>query len=217
MKKIKIWPSALDRLFKCQASFFLKQFNLETKVATKGKEIHKKIELYLRGKGELTKEIKPYVDYLTSQEFASGKWVIETKFKLPKFPEVSGAVDAYWWSEKRQMLNVVDFKTGRYRVYADNNSQLLCYTMLILANLGIKPKGIINTIVQPAVSIYPNQVSLGQDEIDNFLLKINGILKTYIIDKKPTAEEQYGDHCVFCPSAIYCKEYLRNTLKGLEL
>ena len=115
---------------------------------------------------------------------------------------LEGTPDVYGYDEVSKTLHVIDYKTGRSYVVAENNDQLLAYAMLIMNHHDDWPIdrieiAILNT-QHDAVNRY---VYMGTLYIERLKARIERALE------KNSMEESFGKPggwCHFCPSKRYC-------------
>ena len=115
---------------------------------------------------------------------------------------LEGTPDVYGYDEDSKTLHIIDYKTGRSYVVAENNDQLLAYAMLVMHRhddwkIEQIQLAILNT-QHDAVNRY---VYMGTLYIERLKARIERALE------KNTLEEFFGkpgSWCQFCPSKRYC-------------
>jgi len=110
-------------------------------------------------------------------------------------------------------IHIVDLKTGRYPISAKNNSQLLCYAILVLVNE--KDSIFLNKSrgLKTRLSIFQNEtlssVSISKDELIDFKTELDEALN---LIKQDTTQRKAGKWCSFCPAKPICKEYIKELM-----
>lgn len=115
---------------------------------------------------------------------------------------LEGTPDVYGYNEETKTLHIIDYKTGRSYVIAENNEQLLAYALLIMEyhtdwNIERIELAILNT-QHDAVNRYVYTSKLYTDR-----------LKKQIIEAREKNSQDFsfgrpGKWCTFCPAKRYC-------------
>lgn len=103
------------------------------------------------------------------------------------------------------VLHIVDFKFGRNRVHAAENHQLTLYAIGAMDTLGITPKTVILSILQPRVSEKADSWIAPLDYIEDMRLKFSIAAR---LASAPTPPFVAGDHCRYCPALGACPRAL---------
>ena len=115
---------------------------------------------------------------------------------------LEGTPDVYGYDEASKTLHIIDYKTGRGYVVAENNDQLLAYAMLILhRHYDWKIEQIELAILNTQHDAVNRHVYMGTFYVEKLKEKIEKALE------KNNAEESFGkpgNWCQFCPSKRYC-------------
>ena len=115
---------------------------------------------------------------------------------------LEGTPDVYGYDESSKTLHIIDYKTGRGYVVAENNDQLLAYAMLILhRHYDWKIEQIEIAILNTQHDAVNRHVYMGTFYVEKLKEKIEKALE------KNNAEESFGkpgSWCQFCPSKRYC-------------
>ena len=123
--------------------------------------------------------------------------------------QLYGTADAVLTSENNKHLIIVDLKTGKQKVKAKENFQLMTYAGMTAMNLKIKPATVTLMIIQPTdvksgVSVWVTDLK----EIDQHMAKAERAMAS--------AKFQRGRHCRYCPAKVQCTEGLE-VLSKLEV
>jgi hypothetical protein len=128
----------------CPASAHLPQIEGKTGAAgVEGDRLHKLAECLLRDRGFKAKPsdvalVQQYVTYCNT--IVAADTYVEHRVYLPSVhSEAFGTMDFIAWDSKSKILWVVDLKTGKHRVDAANNDQLLFGAVGVEDTLDIKP------------------------------------------------------------------------------
>ncbi len=137
--------------------------------------------------------VKERCDYLFKEQHVSA----EVADKV-----LRGTPDVYGYDSKRKTLYVLDYKTGRSYVKAENNEQLLSYALLVLDNhpdwdIEKVELAILNT-QHDAVDVYSFA-----GKLPTMTLK-SSIEKAIEANSKGQTFGKPGKWCQFCPSKRYC-------------
>ena len=115
---------------------------------------------------------------------------------------LQGTPDVYGYNEASKTLHIIDYKTGRSYVVAENNDQLLAYAMLVMhRHDDWKVEKIELAILNTHHDAVNRHVYMGAIYIEKLKAKIERALE------KNTLEESFGrpgSWCQFCPSKRYC-------------
>lgn len=217
-------PSAAERWMTCPGSVHLiSTLNIVNRggaAANRGTAIHmcceKALDQNLRCENyigvkfldlEITDEMaqigQVYVDFINS---ASGDKFYEQKVSVDKYvPECFGTADAVIC--KPEKLVIVDLKTGRIRVDAKENKQLLVYALgaFLKYDWIYDFKEITIVIVQPVL-----------DSIDSYTITLDELLAfgqklieaKAQIDSRPDFFVQSDHACQWCPAKFACPEHI---------
>ena len=123
-------------------------------------------------------------------------------------PNGFGTVDAAIYDRVRKHLIIVDLKTGRIPVYAEDNEQLKIYALATINTLGVKADKITMAISQNG---FLSTSTITMFELDRFREDL-ALVGTKII----TGDTDYvasASTCLFCPVAPTCAAF-HNKLIG---
>lgn len=103
-----------------------------------------------------------------------------------------------------ELIYIIDLKTGRNKVDADGNSQMLLYAIGFIQKFGLRPR-IINAIVQP--SIYSiNAYEYTKDQVNewykNQAQSMTEIAEEKLVYRPSEKACKYCDHREFCNERI---------------
>jgi hypothetical protein len=121
--------------------------------------------------------------------------------------KVGGSTDLLGLSDDGKTLLSLDYKFGRNRVTAENNSQLLFYPMCArrdkkTADMFAKVEKLVLVIIQPQVKGVVDTWECTIKDLDAFELAFNKALdKVYL----PNPPRTPGSHCNWCPAAPFCE------------
>lgn len=139
----------------------------------------------------------------------------ETRVDLSDlYPGMQGTPDALILDNEKRHLHVVDLKTGREWVSANNNSQLMLYAhgALLLSE---------NQVETITLHIYQNNERSGQNinthtfttsYLNNFITNVKNILQLY---NKGIYSFTTGEQCKYCPVQQHCVVYTTKATEGL--
>jgi len=115
---------------------------------------------------------------------------------------LEGTPDVYGYDEEAKTLHVIDYKTGRRYVTAENNDQLLAYAMLVLnRHNDWKIENIELAILNTHHDAVNRHFYMGKTYIE----KLKERVKEAVV--KNDNDESFGkpgNWCQFCPSKKYC-------------
>jgi hypothetical protein len=126
---------------------------------------------------------------------------------------LEGTPDVYGYDEASKTLQIIDYKTGRSYVVAENNDQLLAYAMLVMhRHDDWKVEKIELAILNTQHDAVNRHVYMGTLYLERLKARIERALE------KNTLEESFGrpgSWCQFCPSKRYCiRQKSYQTLKN---
>ena len=115
---------------------------------------------------------------------------------------LEGTPDVYGYDEASKTLHVIDYKTGRGYVVAENNDQLLAYALLVMnRHDDWKIERIEVAILNTQHNAVNSHVYTDTLSIERLKARIDKAVK------KNNLEESFGkpgSWCQFCPSKRYC-------------
>ncbi len=117
-----------------------------------------------------------------------------------------GSIDMLGFSEDGTTAIILDYKTGRVAVEANENKQLYFYTLCAktdrtTAYLLKNVKRFVSVIVQPYVYDEPDEYVFDNDKLNAFTVEVNNAIEQTKTDSPPTVA---GSHCAFCPKSAIC-------------
>ena len=193
-------PSSINRFVKCNLWEFLpSEGKTEEQIAylAERSKDHERLE-----KEEFRDSESQCRDYFLKVKSSCSPFLKEQRLSTEIEDEhLSGTPDVYGYDEKTKTLYILDYKTGRMLVKAEENQQLLAYALLILDNYPhFEPEKIELTIL----NTQHDQISswsCSKKEID--ILK--GLIGIAIrMHRKKEVSARKGDWCFFCPAKRYC-------------
>jgi hypothetical protein len=213
----KASPSAYSRWGTCAGSLTLEQKlndkNLlppdeSSPAAEEGTRLHDIAERALLGQDvEVPEVIQEYVDYC--RELSKlGIFLVEAKAKLIYSPEETGTVDfAVYYDD---VLHIVDLKSGRFPVPAENNRQLAIYALGL-----VKPetKTVRMTIHQGGVADTWEVCRQDLNEIAHEVMERAKLA----LDDEVTTLTPSNKACHWCPAKAYCPENAKIFFDDLEV
>lgn len=227
MKHSPLGASSIKRIRACNASY-LRSMGLPplptSKAALEGTRLHDLAEKRINENNvkDLDKEpiqIRDYVRDCIEFKKEAELYGVETRVSILGHENLLfGTVD--FWFYKDETLYLVDLKTGRTKVNAIFNEQLLYYTNGVIDSQlkEKKVKKVVNMIYQ---------IHSDMDYVDEFEPSIESVLdfkekliklKTDLdclemeVKKGLKLKGNVGDHCVFCPAKNTCMEYQSDLL-----
>ena len=115
---------------------------------------------------------------------------------------LGGTPDVYGYDEASKTLHVIDYKTGRSYVVAENNDQLLAYAMLVMnRHDDWKIEQIELAILNTQHDAVNRHVYMGTLYVERLKARIEKALEKNIIEE---SFGRPGGWCHFCPSKRYC-------------
>lgn len=115
---------------------------------------------------------------------------LERRFRHPWIEEHGGTIDVIVYDEDTATLHIVDYKHGKYEVFAAGNSQLKCYLNLARKEFP-DAKRFFATIFQPRVKNVPDTAEFTAAELADHELAV--------LDASVSEEYHTGEHCQWCP------------------
>ena len=226
MEHAKLSPSGASRWATCPASLnkSLLYENKTNPQAQWGTVVHDLGEKMLKNKNidvdsyeeEQLEVASEYADYCNSVMGKAPVVLIEEKFDLSCIsPNTFGTGDCTILNEDGT-LHVIDLKTGRNLVYADNNWQLMLYGIGAIEELKM-----LYTITSVKLHIVQNRVGhidtweLSVDALMEFKEWIIGRAKLALSDNAPFNPEEKA--CQYCPHQQNCNalyEHVTTVITG---
>ena len=117
---------------------------------------------------------------------------------------LEGTPDVYAFDPKEKTLYVLDYKTGKRNVLAENNKQLLTYALLVREN---HPDWNFENLILAVLNTQSDQVNIfryplsAQDYLDTLRSSIQKAIAT---NQNKKLFGYTGEWCQFCPSKRYC-------------
>jgi hypothetical protein len=142
--------------------------------------------------------IQPYVDFVEKLPSRAH----EVQFGSLILSDHGGTIDTL--SVVGDHAAIVDLKSGKWKVPADESTQLLCYAGLVGEHFP-NVKTFMCTIIQPRVWKKPKTVTYTVDQVSEFRGRVIRAAFSYDVIA--------GDHCRFCPLRPRCskgQEYARS-------
>lgn len=201
MKKTAFRPSSISRYTNCN---LWKHLPIEEKTPEqlaylqKGTDAHKRLE-----EERFTEEESSCKEYFEKVKSHCIYFFKEQHLEMDFDGEfLEGTPDVYGYNEDSKTLHILDYKTGRSYVVAENNDQLLAYAMLVMhRHDDWKIEQIELAILNTQHDAVNRHVYMGTLYIERLKTRIKKALE------KNTLEESFGrpgSWCHFCPSKRYC-------------
>ena len=235
-KHSKYSPSSAERWFACPGSIKLSEGIEREPVgrpALVGTFIHNMAEMLMKGhlegitledywlgKSETVENVKIYadqdmidcakfyVDYIEKRSNElEAKPLIEEQVSIEEInAECWGTSDAILFN--KDVIEVVDLKTGKWPVSPQNNLQMSIYALGALARYGHEDMKVIMTIVQPRA----------KDKVRSWETTAEYLVDWGFSDLKnaldaceaETPNYAFGEQCRFCPAKRVCETYKLN-------
>lgn len=235
-KHSKYSPSSAERWFACPGSIKLSEGIEREPVgrpALVGTFIHNMAEMLMKGhlegvtledywlgKSETVEDVKIYadqdmidcakfyVDYIESRaKELNTKPLIEEQVSIEEInPECWGTSDAILFN--KEIIEVVDLKTGKWPVSPENNLQMSIYALGALARYGHEDMKVIMTIVQPrSKQSVRSWETTAEYLVDWGFSDLKNALDACEAEKPNYA---FGEQCRFCPAKRVCETYKLN-------
>ena len=201
MKKTAFRPSSISRYTNCN---LWKHLPTEDKTPEqlaylqKGTDAHKRLE-----EERFTNEEASCKEYFEKVKSHCIYFFKEQHLEMDFDGEfLEGTPDVYGYDEASKTLHIIDYKTGRSYVVAENNDQLLAYAMLVMnRHDDWKIEQIDLAILNTQHDAVNRHIYMGTLYIKRIKARIEKALE------KNTLEESFGkpgSWCQFCPSKRYC-------------
>lgn len=164
-----------------------------------------------------------YVRFVTDVLFGREsriEWGVETKVPLWYEPEHRGTVD-FWWIDPVDVLDVLDYKSGRVEVVAEKNTQLLSYAIGLMdaRELWDDVVRVRLGILQPFVGGFrghePTWWEVGVEELRRYKQELGWLAQEA---REPLVRSRLipGEkQCRFCPAKAFCPAIEEEARKAL--
>ena len=224
-KHSKYSPSSAERWFACPGSIKLSEGIEREPVgrpALVGTFIHNMAEMLMKGhlegvtledywlgKSETVENVEIYADQdieKKSNELIATP-LIEEQVSIEDInAECWGTSDAILFN--KDVIEVVDLKTGKWPVSPQNNLQMSIYALGALARYGHEDMKVIMTIVQPrAKDKVRSWETTAEYLVDWGFSDLKNALDACEAEKPNYA---FGEQCRFCPAKRVCETYKLN-------
>ena len=204
----RMGPSSLSVLEKCPGSFWLPdtsdRMDYIEEASTKGDRHHKALEELAKDTDAIIPEhfpidIRAAVGHYRKTLEGADKFGFEERVSAPSFhEELWGTCDFYAY--KNDVLYIIDYKSGKKQIKAEDNLQLGAYALMVEETLGLKPKRYVLGITQKGV--------LRLEKLDNLKKYVDRITK--IVDNIKEAKSAPIEHLnpdpdcsLFCTARAY--------------
>lgn len=235
-KHAKYSPSGAERWFACPGSIKLSEGVEREPVgrpALVGTFVHNMAEMLMKGhlegvsledywlgKSETVEDViiyadqdmidcaKFYVDYIEGRaKELKAKPLIEEQVGIEEInPECWGTSDAIIFN--KEVIEVVDLKTGKWPVSPENNLQMSIYALGALARYGNENMKVIMTIVQPrSKHKVRSWETTAEYLVDWGFSDLKNALDACEVDEPNYI---FGKQCRFCPAKRVCETYKSN-------
>ena len=194
-------PSSITRYINCNLWSFLpsqkRSPEYETYLAARTED-HKRLE-----KEEFSEKESSCAAYFFSIKERCDYFFKEQRLSMEIGEKVfGGTADVYGYDEKYHKLYVLDYKTGRTYVKAEDNDQLLSYALLAMEN---HPDWEIEEVELAILNTQYDSVNIHEFRGNTPLLTLKSRIEWGI--KANASEGSFGKPgkwCQFCPSKQYC-------------
>ena len=217
---IELRPSSSNRWMKCSGSIYydLNRENTSGPAAERGTYIHDIAGNMLLGKDidvdvddEALSIASQYFDYVRTlhEEMFEPVVYVEERMELDEY--TGGTPDCVLVERSGDVVHIVDLKTGRGQVSAEENSQLMLYLVMIINALDIN----VNTcrmvlhIVQPTVE--SNSWTVNADYYRAFVLDYLQARERIVNEKAEYSPSP--DVCRWCLGAAECSARREDIVK----
>jgi hypothetical protein len=192
-KHCRLSPSSSERWLACPYSAQTDLPRFTNEAAEKGTSLHSLAGDVLAGRAT-TDGLKPkdvraidmYVDHVHAN---GGEYLVEHFWESIAIDDFGGTADCVIF--KHGKIAVYDFKSGKWPVEAEDNTQLLSYASIVAEQMDVD--GFYGVIVQPnskdGRKVKATEYSLEQVSEHHENVKIAAV----------SDHKQVGDHCMFCP------------------
>jgi hypothetical protein len=223
----QISPSSADRWTRCPGSVALSEklkvelgiTDTTSDAAQRGTDIHNYSADVWDGNidmaevpSDMQAEVADYLAQVKKYAKRFGDPNIEVELFAPRWANTWGTADAVFIKGKTMVI--LDLKTGRIPVVAEDNLQLLCYASLAREHYGIDPAKIILAIWQPnAGDGLPalREWTIKRAELDRYAAELKWAIER--------ADSKVGrltffpgeKQCRWCPAAGHCKTQRRTS------
>jgi len=199
--KIAFRPSSISRYTHCNLWRHLpKEEKTPEELAylKKGTDEHKRLEQELFTDKET--ECQAYFEKIKSRCIYFFK---EQHLEMEIDAEfLQGTPDVYGYDEDSKTLHIIDYKTGRSYVVAENNDQLLAYALLVMnRHNDWKIEQIELAILNTQHDAVNRHVYMGTLYVERLKARIERAVEKNIIEE---SFGRPGGWCQFCPSKRYC-------------
>ena len=222
-----ISASKLERIMLCPASYSMEKYlpDQQNDAAIRGTAIHELSQMLFTNQlfdgskydNEMIDIALNYVDYLKKVSVQADYMAVELNLTpaLSKLhPDLGGTADAVYLIGNN--LHVIDLKTGRVVVDAENNKQLMMYALgayLALGGESYKIKNFYLSIYQPYTEI--KTIHVGLMEMDAFK---NELLKIAELANDPLAPFNAGTkQCKYCKAKAVCPTLKDRVMKNVQI
>jgi len=211
-------PSDSKRWMTCHGSLNLEQklkdknliptWDEGSPASIEGTRLHEVADKVLRGDILICpSEVKDYVDYCRDTTPEGAEVFIEERVPLFYSEGDTGSVDYAW--RKGEVLALTDLKTGRIKVEAKGNMQMLCYAFGLVTP---ETKEIHMTVFQYDKP-HSWVISIQEANELSHLVK-EAALKA--LDENTTTLTASTDACRWCKAKPYCTEHTGSIIDLLE-
>ena len=222
-----ISASKLERIMLCPASYSMEKYlpDQTNDAALRGTAIHDLSQMLFTGQifdgsmydNEMIDIAINYVEYLKKVSVQADFMAVELNLTpaLSKLhPDLGGTADAVYLIGNN--LHVIDLKTGRVIVDAENNKQLMMYALGAYMALGGQSYNIKNfylSIYQPYTEI--KTIHVGLLEMEAFK---NELLKIAELANDPLAPFNAGTkQCKYCKAKAVCPTLKDRVMKNVQI
>ena len=156
---------------------------------------------------EVRKRLIDHVDICVAlvNEIDAKVKLYETKIQSDLLEEHGGTVDVIAFDG--ETLHVIDFKFGRVLVDHEDNAQIKCY-LVLARQMFPEAKRFKGSIIQPVFSREMRTHEYTEAELLDHEAKV--------LEASITDHLKAGDHCLYCPALIACKEAARHLREQVE-
>lgn len=203
IEKKSFRPSSIERYIRCNLWKFLPRIlpnEFQMKIMENGTKEHLRLEHENFHDSEIMCK-----EYFTKVKERCEYFFKEQHICVDIAGEfLEGTPDVYGFEPQTKTVYVLDYKTGRRTVLAENNVQLLAYAFLVSKN---HPDWDVENLVLAILNTASDNVNISRYPYSakKYLATLEEHIEKAV--KKNRNQKAFGlkgDWCQFCPSKIYC-------------
>lgn len=219
--------SSSSRWMQCPGSVGLSQDappEVKSIYAEEGTKAHELAEKRLRNELvvavdlDMLRHVDAYVEYVNKKkkEFDTAPNVrLESKLTLNEELNMWGTADVAMTGYKngKEHGKIIDFKYGKTKVIAKNNTQLAYYATALLKTSSMLLHDVEVNIFQPRIKVPETSVTYTHEELNSWYGVFSTACNKAILQMLYLNEREYvmGDWCKYCPAKTICPERLKES------